>query len=181
MILEVRSPSCRQSNNSEASRVFPYLPSFWGLLEILGVLCLSGSSLQPLSLLLCDGVFSVCLHVALSSPHMTVPTFPYLWVKQSSNVCLRCYGFPDAVYSFTHVWLFVTPWTIAHQAPQSMEFSWQEYWSGLPFPSPGDLPHPGIEPESSAWHADSLLLNHQGIYLSHSILPNSEKQALLTD
>ena len=77
MILEVRSPSCRQSNNSEASRVFPYLPSFWGLLEILGVLCLSGSSLQPLSLLLCDGVFSVCLHVALSSPHMTVPTFPY--------------------------------------------------------------------------------------------------------
>ena len=42
----------------------------------------------------------------------------------------------------------VTPWTVAHQAPLSMGFSRQEYWSGLPFPSPGDLPNPGIEPES---------------------------------
>ena len=41
--------------------------------------------------------------------------------------------------------LFVTPWTVAHQAPQSMEFSRQEYWSGLPFPPAGDLPDPGIE------------------------------------
>jgi len=40
---------------------------------------------------------------------------------------------------------FATPWTIAHQAPLSMEFSRQEYWSGLPFPSPGDLPDPGVE------------------------------------
>ena len=45
---------------------------------------------------------------------------------------------------------FVTPWTVAHQAPLSMGFSRQEYWSGLPFPSPGDLPDPGIEPESPA-------------------------------
>ena len=44
--------------------------------------------------------------------------------------------------------LFVTPWTVAHQAPLSMEFSQQEYWNGLSFPSPGDLPHPGIEPGS---------------------------------
>ena len=42
--------------------------------------------------------------------------------------------------------IFVTPWTVAHQAPLSMEFSRQEYWSGLSFPSPGDLPDPGIEP-----------------------------------
>ena len=41
--------------------------------------------------------------------------------------------------------LFATPWTIAHQAPRSMEFSRQEYWSGLPFSTPGDLPDPGIE------------------------------------
>jgi len=40
---------------------------------------------------------------------------------------------------------FATPWTVAHQAPLSMEFPRQEYWSGLPFPSPGDLPDPGIE------------------------------------
>ena len=52
--------------------------------------------------------------------------------------------------------LFATPWTIAYQAPPSMGFSRQEYWSGLPFPSPGDLPHPGIEPGSPALQADAL-------------------------
>ena len=48
------------------------------------------------------------------------------------------------------LWLFATLWTVAHQAPPSMGFSRQEYWSGLPFPSPGDLPNPGIEPGSPA-------------------------------
>ena len=46
--------------------------------------------------------------------------------------------------------LFATPWTVAYQAPPSMGFFRQEYWSGLPFPSPGDLPDPGIEPGSPA-------------------------------
>ena len=46
------------------------------------------------------------------------------------------------------MWPFVTPWTVAHQAPLSMEFSKQESWSGLPFPSPGHLPNPGTEPAS---------------------------------
>ena len=50
----------------------------------------------------------------------------------------------------------MTPWTVAHQAPLSMGFSRQEYWSGLPFPSPGDLPYPAIEPRSPALQADSL-------------------------
>ena len=50
----------------------------------------------------------------------------------------------------------VAPWTLAHQAPLSMGFSRQEYWSGLPFPSPEGLPDPGIEPRSSALQADSL-------------------------
>ena len=50
----------------------------------------------------------------------------------------------------------VTPWTIACQAPLSMGFSMQEYWSGLPFPSSGDLSDPGIEPRSPALQADSL-------------------------
>ena len=48
--------------------------------------------------------------------------------------------------SLTYVRLFASPWTVAHQAPLSMEFSRQEYWSGLPFPTPGYLPNPGIEP-----------------------------------
>jgi len=51
---------------------------------------------------------------------------------------------------FSRVQLFVTPWTVAHQVPLSMEFSKQEYWSELPFPPPGDLPDPGIEPTSPA-------------------------------
>ena len=51
---------------------------------------------------------------------------------------------------FSHVQIFVTPWTIAHQAPLSMGFSRQEYWNGLPFPSPADLSNPWIEPVSPA-------------------------------
>ena len=54
------------------------------------------------------------------------------------------------VKSLSRVWLFVTPWTVAYQASPSMEFSRQEYWSGLPFPSPGDIPDPGMEPGSPA-------------------------------
>ena len=57
----------------------------------------------------------------------------------------------------SHVQLFVTPWAVAHQAPLSMEFSRQEYWSGLPFPFPGDLPDPGIKPGSLTLEADSWL------------------------
>ena len=60
------------------------------------------------------------------------------------------------VKSLSRVQLFATPWTVAHQAPPSMGFSRQEYWSGLPFPSPGDLPDPGIEPRSPALQADAL-------------------------
>ena len=52
--------------------------------------------------------------------------------------------------SLSHVRLFATPWTGAYKALPYMEFSRQEYWSGLPFPSPGDLPEPGIKPESPA-------------------------------
>ena len=61
--------------------------------------------------------------------------------------------------SLSRVQLFATPWTVAHQAPLSMGFPKQEYWSGLPFPPPGDLPNPGIKPTSpvsSALQADSL-------------------------
>ena len=58
--------------------------------------------------------------------------------------------------SLSLVWLFATPWTVAYQAPPSMGFFRQEYWSGLPFPSPVDLPNPGIEPGSPALKADAL-------------------------
>ena len=72
------------------------------------------------------------------------------------------------VYSLSRVQLFVTPWTEAHQAPPSMGFSRQEYWSGLPFPSPGGLPNPGIETRSPTLEADALT---SGSSLLWSLLP----------
>ena len=75
--------------------------------------------------------------------------------------------------------LFATPWTVAYQASLSMGFSRQEYQSGLPFPSPGDLPDPGIEPMSPALQVDSLPPSHQGSpnYIIASLnLYNSPKE-----
>jgi len=72
------------------------------------------------------------------------------------SLCVLC------AQSLNHVWLFVTPWTVAHQAPLSTGFPRQDYWSGLPFPPPGDLPDPGIEP--SLLHCRQILypLSHLG-------------------
>ena len=58
---------------------------------------------------------------------------------------------------------FATQWAVAHQASPSMEFSRHEYWSGVPFPSPGDLPDPGIEPRSPALQGDALPSEPPGI------------------
>ena len=66
------------------------------------------------------------------------------------------------VKSLSRVQLFSTPWTVGHQAPPSMGFPRQEYWSGLPFPSPGDLPDPGIEPRSPTLQADALTYEPPG-------------------
>ena len=74
------------------------------------------------------------------------------------------------MYSHIHIFfkllsrvqLFVTPWTVAYQAPPSMGFSRQEYWSGFPFPSPGDLPDPGIEPGSPTLWQTLYPLRQQG-------------------
>ena len=67
--------------------------------------------------------------------------------------------------SFSRVRLFATPWTVAYKAPLFMEFSRQENWSGLPFPSPGDLPDLGIEPKSSALQADALPNHFSHVHL----------------
>ena len=64
--------------------------------------------------------------------------------------------------SLSHVRVFVSPWTVVYQAPLSMGFSRQEYWSGLPFASQGDLPNPGIEPRSPALQAEALLSEPPG-------------------
>ena len=86
------------------------------------------------------------------------------------------YGFNSEserkVKSLSHVQLFATPWTVAYHAPPSMGFSRQEYWSRLPFPSPEDLPDPGIEPASPTLQADALLSEPPG---------NSEIESLQKD
>ena len=76
--------------------------------------------------------------------HIFIPSRPFLVRAQS----------------LSHVQLFVIPWAGAHQVPLSMGFPRQEYWSGLPFPPPGDLPDAGIKPTSRALQVDSLPLSH---------------------
>ena len=102
-----------------------------------------------------DFIFhGTCLLFKVSSSHIChLPrSSPWLWEARSCccSVAQSCQT------------LFSTPWTVAYQAPLSMGFAKQEYWSELPFPSPGDLPNPGINPMSAASQADSLPLNHQG-------------------
>ena len=79
------------------------------------------------------------------------------WGKSASwQYELFPFSFPFEVKLLSRVWLFTIPWTIAYQAPPSMEFSRQEYCSGLPFPSPGDLPDSRIKPKSPTLQADNL-------------------------
>ena len=90
------------------------------------------------------------------------------------------------VKSLSRVRLFAAAWTIAYQAPPSMGFSRQEYWSRLPFPSPGDLPDPGIEPRCPALQADSLLseppgrpyTEHRKLFWTYSILNSLDLMAI---
>ena len=80
----------------------------------------------------------------------------------------------EEVKSLSHVRHFVTPWTVAYQAPQSLGFSRQEYRSGLPFPSPGDIPNPGMEPGSPILQADALPSEPPG-----KLITNNNEQQLL--
>ena len=73
--------------------------------------------------------------------------------------------------------LFATPWTVAYQAPPSMGFSRQEYWRGLPLPSPGDLPDPEIEPRSPALEADALTSEPPG--KPHNTVYQTAKETLM--
>ena len=75
------------------------------------------------------------------------------------------------VKSLSRVRLFATPWTVGHQAPPSMGFSRQEYWSGMPFPSPGDLPDSGIKPRSPALQADALTSEPPGRHNVQTVRP----------
>ena len=75
---------------------------------------------------------------------------------------------------------FVTPWTEAGQAPLSMWFSRQEYWKGLSFPSPGDLPNPEIKARSSTWQVDISPLSHLGSHIYIYMYIFLKKQPFIT-
>ena len=103
----------------------------------------------------------------LSTPHRSLGTIwnNLLPLSHYAGHHLSCIILDRAcvcTQSLSRVRLFATPWTVAHQAPLSMDFPRQEYWSGLPSPSPGDLLNPGIEPGSPALVGRFLTLNHQG-------------------
>ncbi|KAM7228961.1 hypothetical protein CapIbe_020249, partial [Capra ibex] len=72
--------------------------------------------------------------------------------------------------------LFATPWTVARQAPLSMGLLRQEYWSGLPFPPPGDLPNPDIQGHLLRWEVDSLPLSHLGSLNKDPAQPEEKKK-----
>ena len=84
-----------------------------------------------------------------------------VWERMNTCICMT-----DSLHcspeSITTLLMSYTPWTVAHQTSLSMGFSRQEYWSGLSFPSPGDLPDAGIEPKSPALQADALVSEPPG-------------------
>ena len=95
---------------------------------------------------------------------LEAPNLTFLWcVCQNYETNTRHhYQLSCAVKLLSRVQLFATPWTVACQTSPSMGFSRQKYWSGLPYPSPGDPPNPEIKPGSPALQADSLLIEPPG-------------------
>ena len=91
---------------------------------------------------ICVHIYTIYTHIYMCVHIYTLYTYIY--------VCIYVYIYELKWSPLSRVWLLATLWTVAYQAPLSMRFSRQKYWSGLPFPSPGDLPEPGIEPRSPA-------------------------------
>ena len=105
-----------------------------------------------------------CTHHSRAYMHvcttLTQHVCPYEHMLQPAHIipvtCMFVHMCGEVKVKATHLCLFATPWTVARQAPLSMGFSRQEYWSGLPFPPSEDLPNPGIESRSPTLQADSL-------------------------
>ena len=90
--------------------------------------------------------FPFCENLWRTETSMDKMQFIFFYYSSTSDCVCVCV----CVHSLSCVWLFATPWTVTHQTPPSMEFSRQENWSGLPFPTPGYLLDPGFEPVSPA-------------------------------
>ena len=122
-------------------------------------------------------IFSACLLLLLivGSCSSLISQIKNLQIPRTWPFLTTLYPSPSGTHVvLSYVWLFVASWTVAHQVPLSMEFSRQEYWSGLPFPTPRDLPNPGIELmslASPALAAQSSLLTPPGkpLWKSNSI------------
>ena len=137
-------------------------------------------ALEPVALSLSSWISRYCV-TETSCPHWALfESLTHRMYEQNKMVVDGCYTsfkYFEREREWTHSVLSdsVTPWTVAYQALPSMEFSKEEYWSGLPFPSPGDLPHPVIEPGSPALQADALPSEPPGKYFTLPKLPvNSE-------
>ena len=143
-----------------------FLQGFWSRLPFPALGDLPDPGIEPIS------PASPALGGGFFPPWATweAPVIKYRHKRCSHSVCHRCWyawsSYDGSVLrvteevlwlrlsswkSLSRVWVFATPWTI-----QSMEFSRPEYWSGYPFPPPGDLPNPGIEPKPPAWQVNSL-------------------------
>ena len=122
------------------------------------------SSLKALPASLASSTcLSDCLLPPLSSGRISSPSFPEILSLYPQELFSLRNKPLSAVLQFSSQVVsdcFATPWTVAHQAPLSMGFPRQKYWSGWPFPTPGNLSNPGIEPKSSAFQMDSLPLGH---------------------
>ena len=144
-------------------------PTFTVLLNLPSTVCISAlwgwlaGTLCPLAL---------CILLFLSKVWLMYNIMLVSDVLQSdSDMCVYIYIY---IYMYICCFCLVTrshptlwpPWTVAHQAPLFMGFPRGEYWRGLPFPSPGDLPNPGIKPASSALQAESLPLSQHGNWLA---------------
>ena len=134
-----------------------------------------------------NGCFSLSLNICFCVCNvgiLALITDPFK--DQMKQWIWRCLANWQKVKLLSRVWLSATPWTGAYQAPQSMELSRQEYWSGLPFPSPGDLPDPGTEPRSP-WpptlQADALSSERPGkpTRLTNDVNLTTDKLAMWTD
>ena len=113
--------------------------------------------LWPLAKLQCNT--SIRILTLISSRHRTFLSPQWSLIL---SFCKYNLFFSIVVYSLNPLWFFVTPWTRVCRTLLSMVFPKQEYWSGLPLPSPGHLPDPGVEPVSPALEARSFPLSHQG-------------------
>ena len=136
------------------------------------------------------------LSTNLSSNTLILSSFSFPWSSLLLNLCVEFFSLLIVLCilsRLSHVWLFVTLWTVAHQDALSIGFSRQEYWSGLPCTPPGDLLDPGIKPESltfpaladrffttsATWEAHSFIIQLQNVWLknwrseSHSVMFDS--------